>query len=127
MTDWMVIGGPIIGFHFVKHDEYDFIDKFSVLVGDECRPKYMGARRLILEVSRKDEVNFFWQQSYYNYLQKCAKHGTFSITDPVQLAWISIAQNTAVLEPRVDRILTGRASIAIDYRLSTRNLPLLIK
>ena len=86
-----------------------------------------------MDLGRKDEdegegeVKFFWQSTYYNYLQVCAKHGTFTITDPVQLVWIKIAENKAILEPRSDRILSSRASIAIDYKRNIRSLPLVVK
>ena len=76
----MVIGGPIVGFHF-KKNKYK-IESFSVVVGDECSPKYIGSRSLILAPGRKTEVNFFWQRTYYDYLAVCAKHGTFTMADP---------------------------------------------
>ena len=76
---------------------------------------------------RKDEVNFFWQRTYYDYLGACAQHGTFATTDQAQLAWIALAENVAVLAPRKDRILTSKAAIHIDYKGSVRDLPLEIK
>ncbi len=84
-----------------------------------------------MDLDRKDEdegeVNFFWQSTYYDYLQVCAKQGTFTITEPVQLAWIAIAENRAVLEPRNDRILSSRGSIAIHYKRNTHSLALMVK
>ena len=41
-TQWEVLGGPVIGFHFVGGIGNDI----SFVVGDGCRPKYFGARKL---------------------------------------------------------------------------------
>ena len=96
-------------------------------MGNKCRPKYFGSRRLIFAPGRKDELNFFWQKTYYDYLAVCAKKGTFAITDQAQLAWINLKENTAVLDPHIDRILTSRAVIEINYKSNIRSLPLSVK
>jgi hypothetical protein len=48
MTDWMLLGGPLIGFHFVGMDQ-----NFSLIVGDICKPKYFGARKLVVRIDEK--------------------------------------------------------------------------
>ena len=61
-TDWKVLGGPVIGFHltgFVTGNEGTNTD-MSIIVGDRCRPKYFGARKLLLKLGEKREVQFAW-------------------------------------------------------------------
>ena len=43
LTDWIVLGGPVIGFNFLGSN----LD-LSVIIGDRCRPKYFGAKKLSL-------------------------------------------------------------------------------
>ena len=40
-TEWAVLSGPIIGFHF-----FAYPNDLTLVVGDRCRPKYFGARKL---------------------------------------------------------------------------------
>ena len=57
-TEWAVLGGPVIGFHFKGNSE-DGID-LTLVIGDKCRPKYFGARILFLRLGERRQVKFYW-------------------------------------------------------------------
>jgi hypothetical protein len=57
-TAWEVLGGPVIGFQYKGEGE-----NMSIIVGDKCRPKYFGSRKLILRLGEEREVRFDWQTS----------------------------------------------------------------
>ena len=58
LTEWVVLGGPIIGF------DYPFAtESLSIIVGAVCRPKYFGARKLSVRLGENQEFVFFWQNS----------------------------------------------------------------
>ena len=60
LTDWTELGGPVIGLHYVNK----FNDDLSLIVGDKCRPKYFGARKLSVKLGEKKVVIFYWQKDY---------------------------------------------------------------
>lgn len=66
MTKWVVLGGPIIGFSF-KGTKRDF----GIIVGDKCRPKYYGARKLSLRLEEQREFKFYWQNNHTEYVSDC--------------------------------------------------------
>jgi len=45
LTAWTVLGGPIIGFQFKASRE-----NMSLIIGDECMPKYFGVRKLAVQL-----------------------------------------------------------------------------
>ena len=94
LTDWTVLGGPVIGIH------YDgFIDwkgnsiNLSLIVGDRCRPKYLGARKLNVRLGERREVKFYWQESYAEYFSACLSKGFFYIQNMELLDWVDIGNN----------------------------------
>ena len=52
-TDWAVLGGPITGFHYKKNTNNIGMSEFGFVVGDECSPKYLTARKLNLNLGEK--------------------------------------------------------------------------
>ena len=58
LTEWSVLGGPVIGFHFKGAG-----NNLSLIIGDICRPKYIGARQLSMRLGEEREVTFYWQIS----------------------------------------------------------------
>ena len=62
----------------------------SFIVGDGCRPKYFGARKLAVRLGEKRRVLFYWQLSLEEYVTVCRPNGFFYITDPEQLYWVEI-------------------------------------
>jgi len=55
---WTVFGGPVIGFQF-----QGIYKNMSLIVGDKCMPKYIGARQLAVQLGEKRQVKFYWQES----------------------------------------------------------------
>jgi len=55
-TDYKVLGGPVIGFQFDRTSQ----EVMSIIVGERCRPKYFGARKLSLRLGDKREIQFAW-------------------------------------------------------------------
>ena len=45
------MGGPVIGFKYEGRKKDMFL-----IVGDKCKPKYFGARKLSVELGKKREV-----------------------------------------------------------------------
>ena len=66
VTEWIVVGGPIIGFQYESYRS-----DMSLIVGNKCRPKYLGARKLSLKLGEKREITFYWQKSYIEYFSTC--------------------------------------------------------
>jgi hypothetical protein len=48
-----VLGGPITGFHYKENTNKKGMSEFSFVVGDECSPKYLTARKLNLNLAEK--------------------------------------------------------------------------
>ena len=98
-TAWAVLGGPIIGLHHQKSSgEYGGIGELGFVVGDECRPKYLLSRTLILILGEERGLMFYWQDSYAEYFEACLTKGLFAIQNPNQLSWIKIAGNYAEVQ-----------------------------
>ena len=57
------MGGPVIGFEYkgtVGKWPDTVGNDLSIIVGDRCRPKYFGARKINVRLGEKKEVLFYW-------------------------------------------------------------------
>jgi hypothetical protein len=57
------VGGPVIGFEYkgtVGKWPDTVGNDLSIIVGDRCRPKYFGARKINVRLGEKKEVLFYW-------------------------------------------------------------------
>ena len=54
VTEWVLLGAAVIGFY--RKDKKNL----SVIMGDRCRPKYFGARKLAVKYGENRTVTFFW-------------------------------------------------------------------
>ena len=109
-TDWIVLGGPILG-HGINNSNYpygyrkwyghDYLRHLSFVIGDECTPKYFLSGQLVLPLGSVREVKFYWQNSYRDYLDICAAVGLFHVDVPLEIDWIEVAKNRveAVFHP----------------------------
>jgi len=94
LTAWAVLGGPVIGF------QYKGLRKnMSLIVGDKCMPKYLGSRKLAVQLGEKRQVQFYWQESEEEYHSTCLSIGLFSIQNPEQLDWVDVVGKKAALFP----------------------------
>jgi hypothetical protein len=61
-SGWYVNGGPIVGYIydnlFVAPKHYT--QKFGLVIGNECRPKYLGSISIRLRQGAKTYITFFW-------------------------------------------------------------------
>ena len=55
LTDWAILYGPIIGFDFPGTRI-----SLSIIVGDECKPKYFGSKILSVKLGERRIVQFYW-------------------------------------------------------------------
>jgi len=62
-TTWTVLGGPVIGFNLKENDKGRYVKNMSIIIGDRCKPKYFGARKLAVQLGEKRRVRFYWQES----------------------------------------------------------------
>ena len=92
----MVLGGPVIGFNFSK-----YYGPVTIIVGDTCKPKYFGAKKLHIVLGEEREMVFYWQTSYTDYLSTCLQEGLFYIQNYGELNWINIFTNkvAALINP----------------------------
>ena len=75
---WTVLGGPIIGFHFERERSYYMIN-FGLVIGDSCRPKYLGSRQVSFRFDEISKRTFFWQASNAKYMSACASKGIMQL------------------------------------------------
>ena len=70
-------------------------------MGDICRPKYFGARKLSMRLGEELEVTFYWQDSDADYFLTCMAKGLFYVYDPEQLHWVKVGeqQHAAAILP----------------------------
>ena len=57
LTRWALFGGPIVG-HYHANSRFSF--DYALIIGDECRPKYFGARLITVRLGEKRELTFYW-------------------------------------------------------------------
>jgi len=96
LTAWEVLGGPVIGFQ-----SKGFKENMSIIVGDRCRPKYFGSRKLSLRLGEKREVQFDWQASDADHYTKCRLNGLFHVQNSGKLEWVTVSGNKAALFPLI--------------------------
>ena len=118
VTAWEVLGGPIIGLHHTKSSYIrGGVGELGFVIGDECRPKYLLSRTLILILGEERGLKFYWQDSYEEYFGACLKKGLFAIQNPNQLKWIKIDRNYAevkVLTP-AETLYTTSFTLQVSY------------
>ena len=49
----------------------------SLLVGDSCKPKYFGVRKLSLKLGEERKVQFYWQETEAKNYSACLTKGLF--------------------------------------------------
>jgi hypothetical protein len=109
----VVLGGPVIGFSFIKYR-----GPVTILVGDKCRPKYFGAKKLSIVLGKERGMVFYWQTSYEDYLSTCLKKGLFYIQNYGELNWIHIYTNkvSALINPSPQNLYSSDSYLSINYR-----------
>jgi hypothetical protein len=120
-TAWKELGGPVIGFQF-KGDNTDM----SIIVGDRCKPKYFGARKLSLRLGEKRLVKFDWQASDADFYSTCLSHGLFYVQNSGKLGWLTVTGSKAVLFPPIQNVYPDVSYLTLHYGGETDLLELSI-
>ena len=93
-------------------------------MGDRCRPKYFGARKLSMRLGEKREVQFCWQASYAKYYSACLTKGFFYISNSARLKWVDVAGNEAAIFPATEDVYPSASYLSLTYGGETLLLPL---
>jgi hypothetical protein len=104
------LGGPVIGFQF-KGKKTDM----SIIVGDTCRPKYFGARKLALRLGEKREVQFYWQASDTDHYSACLLHGLFHVQNSGKIGWVTVIGNKAAFLPAIEDVYPSASYLSLHY------------
>ena len=108
-----MLGGPVIGFNYVKNP-----GPLAIIVGDQCRPKSFGAKKLPLLLGEERELVFYWQDSYADYSNTCLTKGLFYVQNYGELNWVHILANkvSASVNPIPQNIYSSNAYLSITYK-----------
>ena len=96
----------------------------SIIVGDGCRPKYFGARKLSLRLGETREVRFDWQASDAAHYSACRSHGLLHVQNSGQLGWVAVTGNKVVFFPALQDVYPFACYLSLHYRGETLLLKL---
>ena len=91
----------------------------SIIVGDKCKPKFFGARKLNVQLGEKRQVQFYWQESEEEYHSTCLSIGLFFIQNPEQLVWVDVVGKKATLFPGFSAVYSPVTYLSMSYRTQT--------
>ena len=91
----------------------------SLIVGDKCMPKYLGSRKLAVQLGEKRQVHFYWQESEEEYHSTCLSIGLFFIQNPEQLDWVDVVGKKAALFPGFSAVYSSLAYLSMSYQTQT--------
>jgi len=114
-TSWKVLSGPVIGFRRFNK----WLKSFSIIVGDGCRPKYFGARKLTMQLGEKREVEFDWQASEADYFLTCLSQGLFHVQNSGKLRWVAVTGNKATFFPAIQNVYPSTSYLSLHYEGET--------
>jgi len=87
----------------------------SIIVGDRCRPKYFGARKLSLRLEEKREVQFDWQASDADHYSICLSIGLFHVQNSGKLRWVAVTGNKATFFPAIQDVYPSTSYLSLHY------------
>jgi hypothetical protein len=87
-------------------------------------PKYLGSRKLAVQLGEKKQVQFYWQESEEEYHSTCLSIGLFFIQNPEQLVWVDVVGKKAALFPGFSEVYSSLAYLSMSYQTQTFNLNL---
>jgi len=96
----------------------------SIIVGDKCKPKYLGARQLSLRLGEKREVQFDWQASDADHYSVCLSYGLFHVQNSGKLGWVAVTGNKATFFPAIQDVYPSDTYISLHYESETLLLKL---
>ena len=78
-------------------------------------PKYLGSRKLAVQLGEKRQVQFYWQESEEEYHSACLSIGLFFIQNPEQLDWVDVVGKKAALFPGFSEVYSSFAYLSMSY------------
>ena len=87
----------------------------SIIVGDSCRPKYFGARKLSLRLGEKREVQFDWQASDADHYSACLSTGLFHVQNSGKLGWVAVTGNKVAFFPAFKDVYPSDCYLSLHY------------
>jgi hypothetical protein len=94
----------------------------SLIIGDICKPKYFGARKLTVRLGEKRQVQFYWQESLTKYYSICLSKGLFYIQNSGKLFWVVVDGQKATIFPGIDNFYSSLSYLSMSYRGETKLL-----
>ena len=82
-------------------------------------PKYLGSRKLAVQLGEKRQVQFYWQESEEEYHYTCLSIGLFFIQNPEQLDWVDVVGKKATLFPGFSAVYSSLAYLSMSYQTET--------
>jgi len=82
-------------------------------------PKYLGSRKLAVQLGEKRQVQFYWQKSEEEYQSTCLSIGLFFIQNPEQLDWVDVVGKKAALFPGFSAVYSSLAYLSMSYKTQT--------
>jgi hypothetical protein len=87
-------------------------------------PKYLGSRKLAVQLGEKRLVQFYWQESEKEYHSTCSSIGLFFIQNLEQLDWVDVVGKKAALFPGFSEVYSSFAYLSMNYKTQTSILNL---
>ena len=100
------------------------MDTISIIVGDGCKPKYFGVRKLSLRLGEKREVQFDWQESDADHYSECLSKGFFHVQNSGLLGWVTMAGNKVTFFPSIQNFYPSDTYLSLYYGGETHLLEL---
>ena len=94
----------------------------SLIVGDRCRPKYIGARKLKVQLGKKRQVLFYWQESFTEYYSMCLSRGLFYLQNSGKLDWVVVGRKGVTIFPGFENVYSSLSYLSMSYRGETKLL-----
>jgi len=87
----------------------------SIIIGDRCKPKYFGSRKLTLQLGEKREVQFDWQASDADHYSICLSIGLFYVQNSGKLGWVTVSGNKASFFPAIQDVYPSASYLSLHY------------
>ena len=87
------------------------------MIGDSCRPKYLGSRQVSFRFDERSKRTFVWQASTNEYLAACASIGIMHLQNVFNLEWLQVdnQQKAIWFYMPSSNIYEGSMNMTVDY------------